>query len=333
MAVIQKVQITISIERDIDVVYWFYKLYPPTGPSVPTKSSLVKPSTKGSVPTDSTSSTYPWYLTEPAYTNGDTKCLYIVSLTYFTDGTSEFSEVSVSSSYEASKQAYGKAISAQEFAEGVSGELAAVQQDISDRVDSSQNAANEANQSYSELEKVIGVFSWISDHGEYTRTQDTSVVAGKYYFALISGKYTYVIPNDDVDPSSLGYYELVSADATLADYLSSHLVTIDNGLEIVTSGIDSKVQITSGGVYLINDSGYPIAVFSEVITLGDNNGLHVTLSANPPELAFWDGETKVAYVNSETLFIKSAEITDQFRIGKFVWKTQGINRISLVYAP
>lgn len=57
--------------------------------------------------------TYPpsinWGLTEPSYTEGSTNSLYFVDCTIFSDGSFKYSEVSLSSSYEAAKSAYNKA--------------------------------------------------------------------------------------------------------------------------------------------------------------------------------------------------------------------------------
>ena len=54
----------------------------------------------------------PWVTSEPTYTEGSTNSLYTVDLTVFTDGTFDYSTVSKSSSYEAAKTAYNKAVSA-----------------------------------------------------------------------------------------------------------------------------------------------------------------------------------------------------------------------------
>ena len=57
--------------------------------------------------------TYPpsinWGLTEPSYTEGSTNSLYFVDCTIFSDESFKYSEVSLSSSYEAAKAAYNKA--------------------------------------------------------------------------------------------------------------------------------------------------------------------------------------------------------------------------------
>ena len=51
----------------------------------------------------------PWSGTEPSYTAGSTKNLYLVDCTEFSDGTFLYSDVSLSSSYEAAKAAYNEA--------------------------------------------------------------------------------------------------------------------------------------------------------------------------------------------------------------------------------
>lgn len=53
-----------------------------------------------------------WSATEPTYTEGSTNSLYTCDLTTFSDGTWAYSAVSLSSSYEASKTAYNKAVAA-----------------------------------------------------------------------------------------------------------------------------------------------------------------------------------------------------------------------------
>lgn len=51
-----------------------------------------------------------WSTTEPPYTAGSTKSLYFVYCVIFCDDTFQYSGVSLSSSYEAAKDAYRKAI-------------------------------------------------------------------------------------------------------------------------------------------------------------------------------------------------------------------------------
>ena len=53
-----------------------------------------------------------WSATEPTYTEGSTNSLYTCDLTTFSDGTFAYSSVSLSTSYEAAKAAYNKAVAA-----------------------------------------------------------------------------------------------------------------------------------------------------------------------------------------------------------------------------
>lgn len=94
-------QITLHYVIDIQGMYRYYLLQ---------SSTLSKPS----APT-----TYPptnWDDTEPSYTSGSTDSLYFVDCTVFCNGTFSYSAVSLSTSYEAAKQAYNKANNAQNTA-------------------------------------------------------------------------------------------------------------------------------------------------------------------------------------------------------------------------
>ena len=57
-----------------------------------------------------------WTTTEPSYQEGNASELYFTDLTIFDDGTFAYSGVSLSSSYEAAKEAYGKASEASKVA-------------------------------------------------------------------------------------------------------------------------------------------------------------------------------------------------------------------------
>ena len=95
MAVKASASITLSAVTDIESVWWYYKL----------QSSTLNP------PAKPTTNPPPsgWTDAEPAYTPGSTNTLYFVELTVFSDGTFDYGNVSVSSSYEAAKAAWNKA--------------------------------------------------------------------------------------------------------------------------------------------------------------------------------------------------------------------------------
>lgn len=83
---------------DIESSRWYYKL---------ATSKPSKPTVKADPPSG-------WSKTEPTYTEGSTNNLYVVNLIIYGDGTFEYSDVSLSSSYEAAKAAYNKATATQD---------------------------------------------------------------------------------------------------------------------------------------------------------------------------------------------------------------------------
>ena len=100
MAIKALASITLSTVRDVESVWRYYRLVSQTA------SKPAKPTTN---PPDSA-----WVKTEPAYQAS--MALYFTDLTVFTDGSYNYSDVSLSSSYTAANQAYNKAESASSVA-------------------------------------------------------------------------------------------------------------------------------------------------------------------------------------------------------------------------
>ena len=103
MAIKAKAEITISRISDIEKVNRYYLLQ---------SSTLVAPIK----PTDGAAIGSNWSKAEPSYVSGSTSTLYFVDQTVFSNGVLKYSEVSKSSSYEAAKEAWNKANSAQNSA-------------------------------------------------------------------------------------------------------------------------------------------------------------------------------------------------------------------------
>lgn len=102
MAVLARAEITLTAITDIRAVYRYYLLQ---------ASTLAAPGRPAVNPPPA-----PWDDTEPVYIEGSTNSLYIVDLTVFSDDTFYYSEVSLSSSYEAAKAAWNLAHNAQQSA-------------------------------------------------------------------------------------------------------------------------------------------------------------------------------------------------------------------------
>lgn len=108
MAVKASAQITLTYVVDVKAVYRYYLLQ----------------SANLSAPSKPVDNTYPpatgsWDDVEPAYNNGSTEKLYFVDCTVFNDNTCKYSDVSLSSSYEAAKLAYNKAANAEQTAQNI----------------------------------------------------------------------------------------------------------------------------------------------------------------------------------------------------------------------
>lgn len=95
--VVALASITLSAVVDVDACYRYYLLQ---------SSTLTKPAAPTTFPPGEA-----WDDTEPTYSPGSTNSLYVVDLTVYSDGTFSYSPVSLSTAYEAAKEAYNKAAS------------------------------------------------------------------------------------------------------------------------------------------------------------------------------------------------------------------------------
>lgn len=102
MAIKASAAITLSSIRDLQSCTRYYLLQ---------SSTSAKPAKPTAKPPGGN-----WVTAEPSYTAGSTNSLYFCDLNVFSDGDYAYSDVSLSSSYEAAKAAYNKAVTAEETA-------------------------------------------------------------------------------------------------------------------------------------------------------------------------------------------------------------------------
>lgn len=95
MALLATGQITLTCVIEVQSLFRYYLLQ---------SSTLDAPSKPTTYPPSSD-----WSVTEPSYIESGTNSLYFVDCTVFGDGTYQYSDVSLSSEYEAAKKAYNKA--------------------------------------------------------------------------------------------------------------------------------------------------------------------------------------------------------------------------------
>ena len=249
-----------------------------------------------------------------------------------------------------------------------------------DSAAAANSSAESATYHLSEVEKVVDVLNWISQHGKYDVTNDDTVTEGKWYFKqvfsltgdteivpnkdyykLIDGQYIistpvsnpheegfyeldgYVVDSPISNPHDEGFYELSSVDTAVTNYVTTHLYLIDGeGLYVrMDEDQGAQLKITGTGIYLLAPNGEVIAQYSDTVILGDSDGSHIELD---PEygLGFYqttkevDQQDKptnrVAYIQSDRLFIQSATLTNNLQIGNFRWVVLD-HRISLKYNP
>lgn len=219
MAVKASAVITLSSVTDIESVWWYYKL----------QSSTLNP------PAKPTTNPPPsgWADSEPAYTPGSTNTLYFVELTIFSDGTFDYGNVSVSSSYEAAKAAWNKA------------------QEANDRVTLAETAIEQTQQAISlratkqEVEESLEAVSGSVDAVSQTVEELGEMV---------------ISPDELVSrvTTSTAFQQLqteVSQNAQGVTFITS-IVSGENGLGERVESLESVVHIGADGIGIYR-SDYP----------------------------------------------------------------------------
>lgn len=135
-------------------------------------------------------------------------------------------------------------------------------------------AANGALTQLSVVEDVAGVLNWIQDHGSYVATTDTEVAPGKLYF-LRSGDDYDLVTNPTGNPSENNYYELVSVDETVANYVTSHLSLTNAGLWVVKDNNGYKILLANDGMKVYDAQGNLVSTFGQNITFSGSRSQYI----------------------------------------------------------
>ena len=151
-----------------------------------------------------------WSDAEPSYTSGSTNSLYFTDLTVFSDGTWSYSSVSLSSSYEAAKEAYNRAQAAQSTATDAAaqaGEAQSAADEASDKADTNALGIQRLDSAVSGLSTQLDVFSGglqatIEDHSEILSAMSFSTeglkvqMSGSIYYTLTDDVGYHIYQND-----------------------------------------------------------------------------------------------------------------------------------------
>lgn len=173
MALKATAQITLSSVIDVKATYRYYRLQ---------SSTLTKPAKPTTFPPAST-----WGDVEPNYVDGSTNSLYFVDCTVFCDDTFNYSEVSLSSAYEAAKTAYNKATNAQNAASNAQNTANNAQSDIDNLEIGTRNLALNSDEEVSNNDYMFKAYSLSTPlvPGEiYTATMCVTPAPGVSYYGL-----------------------------------------------------------------------------------------------------------------------------------------------------
>lgn len=169
---------------------------------------------------------------------------------------------SASAAATAAESAQGSAeaaAAAAEVADGKAEAAATAAANAQTSANTANTAANSALMQLSNVEDVIGVVNWVTEHGTYSLTSDTSVQPNKaYYTRSVSQPYTYTMVAEPTDAGLPTYYEL-NIDTALSNYVASHLALTDAGLFVLNDSTSYKVLLSATGMQ-VQDAGGNAAV-------------------------------------------------------------------------
>ena len=220
-----RAQITIQFIVDVKATYRYYMLRSSTL-GVPSKPTTFSPSSPPSG----------WDDTEPSYNSESTNSLYFVDCTVFCDDTFKYSEVSLSSSYEAAKEAYNKAKSAIEIADGIT-------MSVSNGIPGNKASIvlKVGNKEYSGTIDLTGAvtFSDLSTSGK-TSINGGNIITNSITADQIASK---AITTGKIASKAIKTSKIASG-AITADKIASETITADK----IASGTITADKIASGTI-------------------------------------------------------------------------------------
>ena len=158
------------------------------------------------------------------------------------------------------------------------------------------NAASDALNQLSIIEDVSGTLSWISEHGSYVLTTDTTVHEGTVYFEKQGSDYV-PITNPTGNPRAQGWYVLDITDSQ-SEYIMTHLAVTSAGLWVLPSGMGGsanpatasgyKLLLGSSGMVIYDATGTSVASYGTSATIGREDASHTTISDE--DTVFYDAD-------------------------------------------
>ena len=128
---------------------------------------------------------------------------------------------------------------------------------------SANNSANNALVQLSVVEDVAGTLRWISEHGSFVPTTDTTVIEGAVYFIYENGDYIPIAnPDPSANPSQEGWYVLDVTESQ-AKYIMAHLAVTSAGLWVLpVNQMAEHPLVDSDDNQIVDSDDNPIVDFS-----------------------------------------------------------------------
>lgn len=267
--------ITLALQTEVDAYYRYYLLR---------SSTLSKPDKPTTNPPVS-----PWNDTEPTYTAGSTNSLYFVDLTVFTDGSFLYSEVSLSSSYEAAKEAYNKA------------------------------ANTESNLSTNYYTKTETDASITTSSDRITSTVTANTTRIETLSQSLDG-----VANDTsesirlIEENTTKISSLVQQASGFEMNFSTITRTVEELNGALTNEVDERyryIRFIDGKIYLGKQAE------------ADEDDFQMVISNE--KISFLQNGVEVAYLSNNKLYITDAQITGSLRIGNYLFQQRSNGNLGI----
>lgn len=287
MAVKASANITLTSVVDIQATYRYYLLQ---------SSTLAKPSKPTANPPGGN-----WDDVEPTYTSGSTNSLYYVDLTVFSNGTFSYSDVSLSTAYEAAKEAYNKAVAAQGTADNAA----------MDADNAGAAAANAQSSADSNAERITNALMAIDSVNAIIQT----LITGENGESLMTQTDT-------------GWtFSMTSIQNTLAS-LGANVGTLNADSAEAKSLIDSLNQSVADLGEYTDYIKFGVIDSKPCIYLGETDSPFKVLITNT-DIRFMEGSVIPASISNQALNIETAVVNKEIRQGGFSWNVRANGNYSL----
>lgn len=228
------------------------------------------------------------------------------------------------------------------------------------------------------VEDIVGILDLIADHGVYGLTQDTEIKPDKWYFTVtgnavanptgnpnLQGWYeksagVYFLTEDTTvqvgttyytltvspviapDVSIIGtYYELIDIDTAIQNYVSSHLVLVNDTLSLQNGATRVSLSTNAANGLTFYNDGQQVAQYGSDAVIGDPNSFHITITSNyqgtgDPRISFYNNSAnEVAYISGDMLYITKTVVIEQMDVGdedgQWSWKIHKVNGANNLY--